>query len=159
LAQEVEGIDPEYSSCILSDDSGNKDSASVKKKISVLDSLDMADRKTREVLRNRIHEIQEEIREPEELNDLGTKEKLLQELAALEDYYDQNFGKGGKARKFSDPSKKTKNRITKSIERALKAIKKHDEKVWLHFHDALRPVNSYEQSYQPTRDIDWKTYL
>lgn len=73
-------------------------------------------------------------------------------------YATQCVGKGGKSRRDVDPSDKNKNKISKSIERALDEIKIYDQNLYLHFKRSLGTINSFNQSYNPDRKIEWKTH-
>jgi len=51
--------------------------------------------------------------------------------------------------------KQIKNRIAKRIERAVKDIRAACSRAGAHFEQALRPINSYDQCYNPSEDIRW----
>lgn len=110
-----------------------------------------------EELKKHRNDLLAELREAEETNDPGLIHQATKSLDEFEEYVVQYLGKNGKTRAFQDESKRTKDRIAKSIERALKSIKKHDEDVWRHFKSALQPTNSFLQSYRPQTDISWQT--
>lgn len=102
--------------------------------------------------------LQKEVSEAEKNNDLHRLTKAKADLEEFATYASEYFGLGGKVRKHTDATTKTKNRITKCIERALNSLKNCDEEgVYRHFQNALSPINSYELSYTPDRDIDWVT--
>jgi len=101
--------------------------------------------------------LQQEIREAEENNDFGKKEKLKKELEEFNKHSISLLKRGGQSRQDRDEVIKTKDRTSKRIERALNALKKNDENTWRHFSNALKPINSYFQSYIPDRNISWLT--
>lgn len=101
-------------------------------------------------------DINEAVRSADPLLIKEANDKLEKDL----EYYKKNvkkFGKTKKSRSFSDNSTKNQRRIAKNIERCLNEIKKWNKDVYRHFHDALSPIDSYYQSYQPLQDIDWHT--
>jgi hypothetical protein len=53
--------------------------------------------------------------------------------------------------------KKEQQRVAKSIERAVKEIKKYDAEAYQHFLDALSPINTRVQCYKATENISWET--
>jgi len=64
---------------------------------------------------------------------------------------------GGKILVEKEHDRKAQQRISKAIERAVKEIKKHDKEAFVHFFDALRPINAEYQCYNPDKDIEWFT--
>lgn len=86
-----------------------------------------------------------------------SKDEIKKELEDLTKHYYKLFRPGGKSRKFVDNTTKNKNRIYKSIDRALDVIKTHDKDTWKHFSITLNPIHSYYLSYTPDRNINWLT--
>ena len=122
-----------------------------------IDSRDMVYGRSREELEEHWIYLQKELSQAEESNDPGRIEKAESELRNFEEYVVKYFGKGGKVRKFRNESTRNKDRVTKSIERALNTIRKHHENTWQHFYRSLRPINSFRLSYTPNKDLDWHT--
>ena len=85
------------------------------------------------------------------------EEQLKKELDALIKHYNECVGTGGKARQFRDEDTKMKDRVVKSIQRAVKRLKKFENSHphFNHFDKALRPINSFSQSYKPEKNIPW----
>ena len=111
-------------------------------------------------LKDKIKRLRKDIDEADRTEDWERKEKKEEELGKIFDYYKKNVryvGGTKKLRYFSDASIKNQRRIAKNIERSLNEIKKWNEDVYRHFHDALAPIDSYNQSYYPLKDIDWHT--
>lgn len=113
--------------------------------------------KSMEELKEHRAYLQDEIRKADTDNDPAQKAKFETEFKEFEKYCTEFFGLKGRSRKDRDNTIKTKDRICKRIERALNNLREYDKNTWRHFHNALRPINSYLQSYQPDRDIDWLT--
>lgn len=99
--------------------------------------------------------LKDDLKEAESMNDPDRINKARWLLESFEDELKKVIGLKGKERKFIDNSTRTKNRITKSVERALKEIKKNNEQIYKHFHDALKPINDFTQCYRPAQDIEW----
>jgi uncharacterized membrane-anchored protein YhcB (DUF1043 family) len=78
-------------------------------------------------------------------------------LESFEKICVEYFGIGGRVRKYRDETTRTKERVAKNINRAVRKLKEYDNKTYQHFNKALRPINSFSQSYKPDRDITWLT--
>jgi len=123
-----------------------------------VDHRDMTYGRAKQELKDHWRDLRKELEEATKFNDPCRIEKAERDLHEFERFSGEYEGKGREVRKFMDQSTRTKNRISKSIERALNTIKKHDpKKIWPHFYNALKPVNDYKQSYRPNADLDWKT--
>jgi hypothetical protein len=79
------------------------------------------------------------------------KEKIQQEINMLKSRI--RYGKDQDEE--NSENAKLKNRIAKRIERAVKDLEKAYPKAGAHFEQALRPINSYIQCYNPSEDIRW----
>ena len=58
-------------------------------------------------------------------------------------------------KKFRNNNDRIKDKIAKSIDRALQSVKKHDEEAYQHLYSALEPIYDFNQCYDPKEDIDW----
>ena len=103
----------------------------------------------------RIMELQETISEAEKNNDMGTYEKASEEYEAIIAFMKKDFSLKGVPRNFRDDSDKIKDRIVQAIRRAVLNIKKHDPEIANHFQKALQPINTFQQCYNPEKQIDW----
>jgi hypothetical protein len=108
-------------------------------------------------LKDKYYSLKREIEDAHKCNDLPRKEKAQIDFDDFSKYYRKYFTPEGKVCKTINPTTRAKNRVVKRIKRALDTIKDHDEKAWKHFHDALKPIDNYLQSYKPARHIDWLT--
>jgi len=134
----------------------NSDAAFTKKSDSV-DHREMIYGESKKELEEHYHYLRQEINKAELGNDLGRKADLKKQLEKFIQHISSCFGKNGTSRQFRNDFVKNKDRIYKSIIRALNAIRKHDEKTWRHFYNALKPINSSFHSYCPDREISWIT--
>jgi hypothetical protein len=99
--------------------------------------------------------LQEARNDAKNSNDPLIQKEAQAELDKFLSQYNKDVGKGGKIRAFTDKSENDKDAITKAIDRALKAIKKYDEEAFKHLNDALKPINDFQQCYNPREDVDW----
>jgi hypothetical protein len=159
LAKEIDKIDLDESKKLSEIDSEKERDEGNKKKAKnqLIDGKDMICGESKKDIKEHFYYLKNELREAENNHDPGRKEKVDKELTEFTKYMNSYFKKGGKSREFADDITRAKGRLSKRIERALKSIKKQDEKMYRHFHSALRPVNSFLQSYTPDRDIGWLT--
>lgn len=101
--------------------------------------------------------LQDELKKAKSDNDPGRIEKCEQELLEFNKYCSSLLDSRGQSRDEINQVITNKNRICKRMERALNELKKHDEKTYLHFKNSLSPINSFFQSYNPDRPINWLT--
>ena len=120
-------------------------------------SQEIGDEKYREEIDHRLEELDKKIKEMDAGKDKESKKKLQEERAFLLAFKSKDLGSKKHPRTFQTELKTLRNKITKSIERAVKSIKKRDENLGKHFKNALSPINSEIQSYSPDINITWKT--
>jgi len=131
-------------------DSGKKHSnpsIAGKKKFSVNQGLDYIAYLD---IKKELDEIEEEIQEALERHDPATVESLNEKKDKLIEGVKiarQNF--------TSDKQKKQKA-IGRSIKRVLDDLKKVDSKISEHFNKSIKSPYSYQISYSPEEDIDWR---
>jgi hypothetical protein len=125
-----------------------------KKKV---DYRDMVYGESLDKLKKERIKLQEELADAERENDSLRMKEAREDLRRFDEEAGKLLGIKGKTRKMKDRSKTTKNRIAKAIERALLEIQQYDNDTWLHFSNALKPVNSFQQAYRPAQDIEWHT--
>jgi hypothetical protein len=131
-----------------------KDHASPKS----LEANTIADPKTLKKLKQRLQDIETDIKEAESLHHTQKAEQLKGEYDDIIKYLRECFySKDGKTMHFRDESTKQKDRICKSIQRAINLIAKYDRAAANHFQRALSPVKSFRLAYTPDREIDWST--
>nr|BDD44340.1 hypothetical protein 16 [Desulfobacterales bacterium] len=125
--------------------------------VNSLDHRDIADPKYIKEMKDKLNYLNQELREANESNDPHRIQMAEEEIEEYKAHFAQMLKPRGQSRKFADATTRTMNRITKSIERALKTVKKHDESTWNHFNSALSPIHAYFLSYTPDREISWIT--
>ncbi|MDI6688644.1 MAG: hypothetical protein QME06_10550 [Desulfobacterales bacterium] len=113
--------------------------------------------KSLEELKENRQYLQTELRKAKSDNDPGRIKRCEQELTEFNKYCASLINSQGQSRNEIDQTFRNKNRLCKRMERALNELNKHDEKTYLHFKNSLRPINSFLQSYNPDRPIDWLT--
>lgn len=69
--------------------------------------------------------------------------------------YKSKLKSGGVAYEKKEMDRKQQQRISKSIERAVKEIKKYDTATFEHFMNALKPFNTKNQCYGTSQNIKW----
>jgi hypothetical protein len=99
--------------------------------------------------------------EEEELGSSNIDPELLKESKKavsrfLKDY-ESKLKYGGVVYEKKEMIKKQQQRISKSIERAVKEINKYDTAAVEHFMAALSPINSKNQGYGTSKNIKWET--
>ncbi len=114
------------------------------------------DAKAKKQYKARIIELREMIAEAERNNDLVALSNANEEYEAIISQLQKDFTLKGSPRLFRDDSDKIKDRIVQAIRRAVRSIKKHDPEIAEHFLKALRPINSFQQCYNPDEEIDWQ---
>lgn len=113
---------------------------------------------TAQTLRNykgRISEIEEALQEAEANNDLGRKERLIEERDFFLKELGRSTGLRGRKREASSDRERHRQAASKAIHRALKAIKKEHEPLWQHLKNSIK-VGEY-LSYQPDQPTSWTT--
>lgn len=114
------------------------------------------DEKFLEQLETRLDILDEQIDPAKQVSDPYTnkgeleseRESILAEISTVKSRILYPKGEDGEAKRLKD-------RITKRIERAVNEIMKWNEKAGKHFEEALRPINSLQQRYNPSEDIPW----
>lgn len=87
-------------------------------------------------------------------NDFLRIEKIDWEVKEIEDRLKKDVGHNSKPRVYKNPSDTKRNKIGRSITRALNEIKKHDPEAHRHFSEAIEPYSS-QLCYNPREDIEW----
>jgi len=103
--------------------------------------------------KERLKDIEDELREAEEFNDIGRAEKLKEEAELLTAEIGRATGLGDRKRLASDDAKRASQSISKAIHRALDSIKEAHEPIWQHLSNSLK-IGEY-LSYQPDQPTSW----
>ena len=120
-------------------------------------SLEVGDKRAIREVKMEIDDLERQKEIAADMNDTGQVEIIDEQIAKLMAYLQEYIGLGEHGRQFNSESTKTQRRITKSVERAIKQLEKHDRLVYRHFITAINPINSFSLSYNPLKPIDWHT--
>lgn len=136
-------------------DSGKGGNPGIGQKETV-DSSAIGDKKAFQELKSKYRELERAIEDAKEAGDNINIDLLYEEKDELEKYLRKAFNRKGQSRQFRDEHKKIKDKIGRSIDRALKALEKEDKEAEQHFKKSLSPYFSGQIVYTPNEDIDWK---
>jgi len=119
------------------------------------DNQTIADRQYVADIYKKKNELEREIEEAELQGDIALKEEIYGELEKYSEYLNELFKPGGGLKEFKDETAKVKDKIGRSIDRALKQLTRVNKDAGAHFRDALRPIYSYTLCYNPRENIEW----
>ena len=105
--------------------------------------------------KSRLQDIEAERAEAEANHDLGLQEQLQAESDALTAELAQATGLHGRHRQAAADRDRARDAVTKTIRRALRALKHEHEPVWSHFDKSL--ILKEFLSYNPDRPLTWVT--
>jgi hypothetical protein len=120
------------------------------------DRQSLGDRKTLESLRKKRDEYTADLEDAQRSNDLVLIRECTDKLTEFNKKASEYLRPGGSEKMFRHETDKIKDRVTKAISRALNTIKKEDQNIYLHFHNAIKPIHSSQLSYSPDREINWQ---
>lgn len=113
------------------------------------------DEKARRSYERRIHDLQAEITEAEQMNDLGRTEKLKTELDQLTDHLSKALGIGRRTREFNAPVERARAAVTWRIRSAIRKIEAAHPSLGRHLANSIRTGTFC--SYSPEKEQDWHT--
>jgi len=90
------------------------------------------------------------------IDPISLKEYKAGARRAIKDIENRLIG-GGFEYTQKEMIKKQQQRISKSIERAVKELRTLDKAAFTHFLEALRPINSLDITYKTSKNIKWET--
>jgi TolB-like protein/class 3 adenylate cyclase len=114
---------------------------------------EVLDEKARRSYEDRIRDLQEEIREAQEMNDLGRTEKLNAELDQLVEHLSKSLGIGKRSRKFNSPSDRARAAVTWRIRSAIRKIEAVHSALGRHLANSIRTGTFC--SYSPEKELTW----
>ncbi len=111
--------------------------------------------------KDRLQELHSERLRAEQVDNQSKIREINQETEYIKKELSKLSWKGKSRKDDKNNSKRNKQRIAKSIELAVKALKPKkansmDQEAFDHFSAALKPINSYNQCYNPTEKYNWK---
>lgn len=116
---------------------------------------DMLDDRALKEYRERLKDLEEELREAEENHDIGRAQRLKEEVEAITAEIGRATGLRGRNRKAADDRERARQAVSTAIHRALRSIKKEHEPLWQHLHNSLQ-IGEF-LSYQPDQPTAWTT--
>lgn len=129
----------------------------VEKKSIIEDSgkpQDLVDKDYLTDCKQRLDEIEEELRKAEKNNDPAEKDRLERERGQIRDLLKPALNLSGKSRSFSDNVQKTRVAVTMAIIRALKNINEHHPSLYRHLDNSIQRGTDF--AYQPEKKISWQ---
>ena len=108
-------------------------------------------------MKGRLSELMEDKREYEANNDLINAAKTQEEVEDFKDYISNAYDINGNLRKTGSATERARKSVSAAIQRGLKKIKKHDEKLWSHLDKSLSPISANFLQYTPEEPLDWTT--
>jgi len=100
--------------------------------------IEAIDEKAKRKYHSKIIELQEELREAEEMNDIGRTDLINNELNQILDYISQSTGLRGRARKLADPSDRARAAVTLRIKSAIQKIENVHPSLAKHFQNNIK---------------------
>jgi len=113
------------------------------------------DEQARKAYSKHIDELHLEIEEAEDLNDIGRKEKLQEELEVVISHLSKSLGLGRKPRKLKAPSDRARAAVTQRIRSAIHKIDAHHPALGKHLSNSIR--TGVFCRYSPEDDLGWIT--
>lgn len=117
-------------------------------------SQDLVDKDYLTDCKQRLDEIEEELRKAEKNNDPAEKDRLERERGQIRDLLKPALNLSGKSRSFSDNVQKTRVAVTMAIIRALKNINEHHPSLYRHLDNSIQRGTDF--AYQPEKKISWQ---
>ena len=114
-----------------------------------------ADKTTIEEIRKKRRELKVELEKAKRLFDYPLIKEIEGEIGEIEKFASDYETPFGTPTAFRSAVNKTKDRVSKNVERALKQLKELDQAAYLHFDNAIKGKYSNRKSYLPDREIDW----
>jgi tetratricopeptide (TPR) repeat protein len=111
------------------------------------DASEVLDSRARAEYRRRISELQAELEEAESNNDPGRAERTRDELDSLTDGLRSALGLGGRSRRFTAETERTRGTVSKSIRTSLERIRRSHPKLGDHLGTCIR--TGYFCAYLP----------
>jgi TolB-like protein/Tfp pilus assembly protein PilF len=118
------------------------------------DADPMVDAKALQAYKQRVQELREEIRDAEQMNDLGRSEKLTVELDQLTDHIAKAMGLGHRTRRLKAPAERARAAVTWRIRSAIKKIDAVHPSLGHHLSNAIRTGTFC--CYSPEKNLVWQ---
>jgi TolB-like protein/Tfp pilus assembly protein PilF len=116
--------------------------------------IEAIDEKAKRKYQSKIQELQSDLREAEEMNDIGRVEIISTELNQIIDHLSKSTGIKGRSRKIADPSEKARAAVTLRIKSAVQKIETVHPSLAKHFQNNIR-TGTY-CIYSPENPVKWE---
>lgn len=123
------------------------------------DAGPVLDAEAKQEYRARLRELDCELDEAREFNDLGRIEKLSRELEYLEDELRRAVGLGGRDRRVSSASERTRIRVTNAIRVAIARIEQYRPGLGAHLRASIKTGAICSYRPDPGVSITWRLNL
>lgn len=111
------------------------------------------DEKAKQQYKQHLAELSRELEEAEEMNDLGRKKRLQQEMEQLLSHLEKDFGVGNRARKLKSPAERARAAVTLRIRGAIKKITEKHPTLGKHLSNSIR--TGVFCRYSPEESREW----
>lgn len=115
--------------------------------------VETIDEKAKREYQTKIEELQSDLREAEELNDIGRAERISDELNEIIDHLSKSLGLKGRARKLADPSEKARAAVTLRIKSAIQKIENVHPSLAKHLQNNIKTGTFC--AYSPENPVKW----
>ncbi|MCZ7602679.1 MAG: tetratricopeptide repeat protein [Melioribacteraceae bacterium] len=116
--------------------------------------VEAIDEKAKRKYYAKINELQDELREAEEMNDIGRADLITNELNQILDHLSQSTGLKGRARKLADPSDRARAAVTLRIKSAIQKIENVHPSLAKHFQNNIKTGTFCV--YSPENSVQWE---
>lgn len=116
--------------------------------------IETIDDKAKRKYQSKIAELQSELRDAEEMNDLGTAEIISEELNQIIEHLAQATGMKGRSRKLADPSERARAAVTLRIKSAIQKIGNIHPSLAKHFQNNIKTGTFCV--YSPENPVMWE---
>lgn len=117
------------------------------------DAGDILDEPAKQAYRERLRDIESELREAEENNDPGQTARLQQEKACFMQELSAAVGLGGRGRKAASAPERARTAVRMNIARAVKHIGEHDGQLGQFLDNSIKTGTICV--YQPDKEVPW----
>jgi non-specific serine/threonine protein kinase len=114
------------------------------------------DADARMAYRQRLCEMQEDLREAETNHDLGRSEKCREEMEHLTRQLAEAVGLGGRSRRAGVPGERARQSVTKAIRNSIRKVAEDHEPLGRYLSNTIRTGFICRFDPDPGRPLDWR---
>lgn len=104
----------------------------------------------------RLAELRDELRDAEEMNDLGRRERARDEVEALTHELARSVGLGGRERRVGSHRERARVNVTRTVRKALEAIARNDPVLGRYLDATIRTGTFCSYQPDPGRPVQWE---